>query len=63
MRDKNLSHEAMLAMMERECAVIGVRNTEALDKVREELVAEYGEEGVRKVEERVIEEREKEWNI
>lgn len=59
MRDRKLSHEQMLAMLEREVAVLHMRNEVEFQELRAGLVERYTEEGVKKVEEGINAENKK----
>jgi hypothetical protein len=53
MRDRKLSHEQMLAGMEREAHVQGMINEREYQELRALLVGKYGEDGVQKVEAKI----------
>ena len=50
-------HELLLSKWEREQAVIGIMNEAEYQKLRNELVDKYGEDGVQKVEAKITKER------
>ena len=51
MRDRNLTHMQIIAQEERKLAILGMQNDQEHEKLRQRLVDQYGEEGVKKVEE------------
>lgn len=61
MRDRHLSHESILARFEREVAVISAENERAFKELRACLVDKYGEDGVARVEAKVVADREKDY--
>jgi len=54
LRDRKLSYEQILAMLDREVSIMEMRNVKQHDADREYLVEKYGEEGVVKVEKSIL---------